>query len=276
MRIVNLDLVDRALTGFGSSGVTHTPVHRAADGTGDGGSAVNLMRLAPGGRIARHPAVLPQLLAVLAGSGWVRGAEDVWTPITAGQGAFWQSGEQHETWTTTGLTALVVEAERSDPRSLLAAAASAPPSGRPAARVVCVNDQQQVLLMRWRAPKDGMMCWEPPGGGIEPGELPVDAARREWAEETGLAGGMVSERYVFVHRDLYWNGERFVVDEAFFLARCVGAPSVATDRMTAEEVEAFAGFRWVPVGELDTLPDRVEPADLAGVVRRLVYSSAVE
>jgi 8-oxo-dGTP pyrophosphatase MutT (NUDIX family) len=29
--------------------------------------------------------------------------------------------------------------------------------------------------------------WEFPGGHLEPGELPIDAARREWAEETGSA-----------------------------------------------------------------------------------------
>jgi 8-oxo-dGTP diphosphatase len=41
--------------------------------------------------------------------------------------------------------------------------------------------------------------WEFPGGKIGPEEKPVDAARRELAEETGLEGGEIEPLIVIVH-----------------------------------------------------------------------------
>ena len=75
-----------------------------------------IFRLAPGGRIARHPATVPQILAVLEGAGHVSGGDGELRPIAAGEGVFWPAGEEHETRTDTGLTALVLEAEGLEPR----------------------------------------------------------------------------------------------------------------------------------------------------------------
>ena len=75
-----------------------------------------VFRIAPGGRIARHPATMPQLLAVLEGSGQVSGADGEFRPIAAGEAVFWAAGEEHETITDSGLTALVLEAEGLEPR----------------------------------------------------------------------------------------------------------------------------------------------------------------
>jgi len=41
--------------------------------------------------------------------------------------------------------------------------------------------------------------WEFPGGKIRPAEEPLDAARREMVEETGLRGGIVEPLLVFIH-----------------------------------------------------------------------------
>ena len=68
-----------------------------------------IFRIAPGGRIARHPASCPQILAVLDGSGEVSGAAGVAEPIAAGEAVFWVEGEDHETTSERGLTALVIE-----------------------------------------------------------------------------------------------------------------------------------------------------------------------
>ncbi len=74
-----------------------------------------VFRVAPGGRIARHPATYPQILAVLDGSGEVSGAGGVAEPIKAGEAVFWPAGEEHETKTAVGLTALIVEGNGLEP-----------------------------------------------------------------------------------------------------------------------------------------------------------------
>jgi quercetin dioxygenase-like cupin family protein len=68
-------------------------------------------RLAPGGRIARHPASVPQILAVVEGSGWVSGSDGHEQLIEPGIAVFWDTGEIHETWTESGMTTIIVEGE---------------------------------------------------------------------------------------------------------------------------------------------------------------------
>jgi quercetin dioxygenase-like cupin family protein len=70
-----------------------------------------VFRLRPGGRIARHPAAVPQILAVLDGDGTVSGADGSPVPVSAGDAVYWAAGEEHETVSEHGLTALVLEGD---------------------------------------------------------------------------------------------------------------------------------------------------------------------
>jgi 8-oxo-dGTP diphosphatase len=54
---------------------------------------------------------------------------------------------------------------------------------RVAAYAVIVDDDGRVLLARWTEGR--RVSWTMPGGGLEPGEDPEVAARREVQEETG-------------------------------------------------------------------------------------------
>jgi quercetin dioxygenase-like cupin family protein len=69
-----------------------------------------IFRLAPSGRIVRHPASVAQILAVIEGSGAVSGADGDVEPIAAGEAVFWERGEEHETTSAEGMMALVLEA----------------------------------------------------------------------------------------------------------------------------------------------------------------------
>lgn len=67
-----------------------------------------IFRFAPGGRLLRHPATVPHILAVVEGSGEVSGADGVDEPIVAGEAVFWHEGEEHEIKSDIGLTALII------------------------------------------------------------------------------------------------------------------------------------------------------------------------
>jgi quercetin dioxygenase-like cupin family protein len=70
-----------------------------------------IFRLSARGRIVRHQATVPQILAVLEGEGYVSGADGEPEPIAAGEAVFWSAGEVHDAVSDSGLTALVLEAE---------------------------------------------------------------------------------------------------------------------------------------------------------------------
>jgi 8-oxo-dGTP pyrophosphatase MutT (NUDIX family) len=138
---------------------------------------------------------------------------------------------------------------------------------RPAARVVCLDDDGRVLLMRWEDPAGGDRLWEPPGGGIEPGETPHEAARRELAEETGFSPSLVSSHGVPVARDLWWNGRHLVGTEQFFLARIPGSqPAPSAAGLLPDEQATLLEYAWV--SDLDSLT-RLEPPNLAEVIATL-------
>jgi len=73
------------------------------------GVSVVSIHLAQNGVLGFHQAVQNQLFLVVQGSGWVRDKTSDRVEIVAGQGAFWEAGEEHETGTETGLMAIVIE-----------------------------------------------------------------------------------------------------------------------------------------------------------------------
>jgi 8-oxo-dGTP pyrophosphatase MutT (NUDIX family) len=145
---------------------------------------------------------------------------------------------------------------------------------RPAARIICLDDDDRVLMMCWTDPVDGHIVWEPPGGGIEPGETPLESARRELAEETGLDPDAIGDEVIDVQRDVWWKGKHFVGSEQFFQARYPGqAPGLDLDgQMDYEQID-FRGYAWVGPGDLADLDGDVEPPHLAAIVAKMAPAS---
>jgi quercetin dioxygenase-like cupin family protein len=112
-KIARLKVVDfnpgraRAISGFGSHGVTAVPLTLP-----DGEAHVVCIRLGAGGVLGKHPAPVDQLFVVVEGEGWASGEDGERVPVAPGTAIRWAAGEEHESGSDAGLTAIVVEAER--------------------------------------------------------------------------------------------------------------------------------------------------------------------
>jgi 8-oxo-dGTP diphosphatase len=136
--------------------------------------------------------------------------------------------------------------------------------------MVCLDLDDRVLLLKWRDPYDGFELWEPPGGGVEPGETAALTVLREWREETGLPDPEIVAGPVSVGRDLYWLGDRYVGDEFFFLGRVRTADALDLSHQTEIERASYLGHRWVPWQQIADLDVEDQP-DVVAVLRRLGF-----
>jgi 8-oxo-dGTP diphosphatase len=119
---------------------------------------------------------------------------------------------------------------------------------RPAAYVLVVHDGQ-VLLTR----VTGSELWTLPGGGIDHGEHPDDAVRRETLEETGLE--LMNLRLVDVDSSRFTGRSPRAVTEDFHGVRLLYQGTVSSQQTPAvQEVDGTTeAAAWWPLAALDQL-----------------------
>jgi len=144
------------------------------------------------------------------------------------------------------------------------------PVERAAARVILLDEDGAVLLLRGFDPTrpERGSWWFTPGGGLDAGESPVDAARRELHEETGLCiADLGAARF---ERDAVFEfeGVTYRQHEHYFALR---TSRFEPDRAAWTEVEqrSVLGHRWWSVDDLVTTDAVVYPEGLADRVREL-------
>ena len=142
---------------------------------------------------------------------------------------------------------------------------------RPAARLLVINRDRRVLLFRFefkRGALAGRNYWATPGGGIEAGETPEQAAIRELCEETGIItkdiGAAVGDR---TFRMRLPSGEVVIGTEIYFLVR-TEVSEISRAGWTGLEHEIMAEHRWWSVDELKATAERVYPETLLAMLAR--------
>ena len=141
---------------------------------------------------------------------------------------------------------------------------------RPAARAIVLDPDDRILLVRFVFPT-GKTFWATPGGGIEAGESPEDAIRRELAEETGLSNAEVgSVVWTRLHIVPFIGGEWDGQHEQYHLVRTPAftpEPYLSWEQLNAEYVFEL---RWWELAELAASRETFAPRRLAALARDLV------
>ena len=138
-----------------------------------------------------------------------------------------------------------------------------------AARLVVLDPDDLVLLLRYDDPPPNGVHWVTPGGGLEPGEDVRAAAARELREETGWSDVAVGAELGTGVRVFEHTAGLVRQRETHFAAR-VSEPRrpLGPHVAAAHALDRIAGWRWWSAAELAATRERVFPDGLPALIAR--------
>lgn len=150
------------------------------------------------------------------------------------------------------------------------------PKIRHASRILLVDENDRTFLFKGQDPQNKSdVFWCPVGGGIEPGETPEEAIRREVMEETGLVdfnlGPHIWNREVF----LSFNGAFLHAKETWFFSR-VTHFDIDISGFSELERETTLDQRWWTLQELIQTPEHLTPQRLPELLAPLLVGDFPE
>ncbi|WP_298965792.1 NUDIX domain-containing protein [uncultured Methylobacterium sp.] len=152
---------------------------------------------------------------------------------------------------------------------------------RDIARALVFDPQDRLLLIAYEAVRDvdparpgERKFWFMPGGGIEPGETPEEACRRELEEEIGVSDAPLGPLVARCEGPFTLFRKPRIARERYYVVR-LPTDEIDTSRLAETEDNPLYGTRWWSLDELAATGERVEPAGLAALARRIVAGETV-
>jgi quercetin dioxygenase-like cupin family protein len=106
MKIIRLDeIAGKSITQYDSNLIMRKLLMT------DKPSHVGIMHLEAGGIVRYHDAIMPQMLIIIEGEGWVRTGTEDKVKVNPGDVVLWEQGEGHETTSNFGMKAIIIESE---------------------------------------------------------------------------------------------------------------------------------------------------------------------
>ncbi|CAO5163250.1 8-oxo-dGTP diphosphatase [Frankia sp. AiPs1] len=155
------------------------------------------------------------------------------------------------------------------------------PKLRHSVRALILDEDERILLCRLTIPKPGgtVIVWATPGGGIESGETPLVALRRELREEVGLAVD-ADPAHVWHQQVIapgYAAGYDGVINDYYIVRTASFRPrgTMSDDELAAEHID---GLRWWRLRDIADYcgPDLFSPRNLASPLATLLSSGIPE